>query len=666
VPNDLLEGLNGAQRRIVLHDQGPVLAAAVAGAGKTHAVVHRIAYLVQERCVDPRRILAITFTKAGADEMNKRLLKMGVKGAEVRTFHSLAYGFCTKHFPEHFGTELDVEGYRFTRMVKHALSYRELDLERFNPDPSDIQLVIETFKENLVSSNEALDTMDYHGMVIPAQVYDRTEDYYEHLLEGRHLAGLTAPFFTFADLMYCMGTQLHTNGVLRAQWQKKWDYVIQDEAQDQSRAQFVIGAALASVHENYMVVGDPSQCVYSWRGAAPHMLKTFADDWHADVILMNLNYRSGENIIAAANHALAHVDELDKFEGQRVEQARECAPGVVVTREYPTMHAEADEVVADIAARIKAGTRPRDICVLYRLNVQGAALEDSLCRVKVPYRITGAVNLYDRAEIKCLLSYLRLVIGAGTSDDLVVAARRPYRYFSKRLLSRLGNFKYNPGLSFSDQLWDVGEDMGLKPGSLDKWHTFISNLDEWREFFDEDIEADACELLGRIIKDTDYIKALEKSEGALSVANTREINITRFSNLAECFSVIGLLAYVKEMRKHIKDTRKSYSKVYNAVQLSTIHKAKGLEWPIVYVIGCNNGLLPFSRGNGREEARLFYVATTRARDELVYTYAEFGMYNKEVERSRFLPPDPREPAFGESGWDTYGDPDPLDFGRSLM
>lgn len=658
--SELLEGLNDAQREIVLHDKGPCVAAAVAGAGKTHAVVRRIAYLVKHRGVNPRRILAITYTKAGAMEMNARLQRMAID-AEVRTFHSLAYGFCRQHVPGYDTDTLDT-GHRFARLIKHAISYQELKLENYGLDVSDLQLSIEVLKENLVSSKEAEERQPGSHT---AAVYDKTDELHDRLADGKHVAGLTGPFFSFADLMFEMGTLLRDNAQLRATWQKKWDYVIQDEAQDQSVAQFVIGGALAMGHRNYMLVGDAAQCIYSFRGAAPHMLKEFTEDWDARVILMNENYRSTAPIIEAANKALDHVPPIDKFEGQEVVQARLDGPSKPwAIRPYATLYDEAEGVVNDIAARIKAGTRPRDIAVLYRINVQGAALEDALCRVKVPYRISGVVNLYDRAEVKSLISYLRLIVGAGTSEDLVAAARRPYRYFSKRLLGGLGNLKYDPNKSFASQLDYLGRRHKLKPNSLVKWEQFYRLLDEWREFFDEDLEADASELLDRVLEDTNYIPALRKAEGELSAVNTKEVNIARFVSLSECFSVIELLDYVEKMRKHIKLTRAAYSKVRNCVHLSSIHQSKGLEWPVVYIIGCNEGLLPFKGNEIREESRLFYVATTRARDELIYTCASASgvdRFGREAERSRFLPRrevpcDPDDLDFGAE----------LDFGRSLM
>lgn len=944
--SELLEGLNAAQKQIVLHDKGPCVAAAVAGAGKTHAVVHRIAYLVKHRGVDPRRILAITYTKAGATEMNTRLTRMGV-AAEVRTFHSLAYSFCNQHVYD--PTEKLDTGYMFTRLIKCAMSYKELKLENYGLDVSDLQLAIEMLKENLVSSAEALKKFPGDHL---AAVYDKTDELHDRLSDGEHVAGLTAPFHTFADLMFNMGTMIVREDSLRAVWQKKWDYVIQDEAQDQSVAQFVIGAALAMKHRNYMLVGDAAQChppgvmveveegksvpietlaedattirswnrnaqkmvsgrkfevgvrpyagelvtmhvdrvdkritlpdgrklpftdrrsvpmtpnhrvlcrwtdrtskvcvtylmyrqqmgfrvgwcqlfsqqgegnrpfhlgqrarlekadrvwilkvhvnrtdasvyesivaakyglptatfepvkgarhltkeaiaqifgsndwtsrglkcldehkrqfdyplypfptggrrgtyfevfaanleptlmsvpwadvrgrdawtpihlverslysgpvyslnvekdhsyaangvvvlncIYSFRGAAPHMLKEFADEWKAKIILMNKNYRSVAPIISAANQALDQVHPDDKFEGQEVEQARENAPGTWTIKPYNTLYDEAEGVVKAIADLIhEKKVRPRDIAVLYRINVQGAALEDALCRVKVPYRIAGAVNLYDRSEVKSLLSYLRLVVGEGTNEDLVAAARRPYRYFSKRLLAGLGNLKYDPRQTFSSQLEYLGRRHRLKPNSLEKWEEFYTQLDEWREFFDEDTDADASELLDTILEGTGYIKALQKAEGELSAINTKEVNIARFKNLSELFSVTELLDYVEKMRVHIQDTRAAYAKVRNCVQLMTIHKSKGLEWPCVFVIGCNEGLLPF-KGEVREEARLFYVATTRARDQLIYTCASSSgvdLHGRKAQRSRFLP---------EKEYDRVGTTVDLDFGRSLM
>jgi superfamily I DNA/RNA helicase len=346
----LLAGLNPEQEAAVVFGEGPILVAAVAGAGKTRALVHRVAYLVAARRVNPARILAVTFSKAGADEMNDRLEKMlPGSGARIGTFHSVSYEILRSETPAIASwTVCGDEKFRYC--VKDAAGYRELDWKQ-----CDVTLTCDFIgfcKSNMArpfsddAMNIARERYYYkHGPKADPTMLNRVYERADQIRRDREL-------LTFDDMMLDAAELLQQNEATRKRWAQRWEWVLQDEAQDQNKVQLVMGELLAKDHRNYLLVGDPAQAIYAWRGAMPSMLLSFEERWGANVVKMGRNYRCGQTIIYTANRVLNSMDPSTKLDMNMI--CEKGTQGEVLCRQYANLDDEAEAIAGEIAEMIES------------------------------------------------------------------------------------------------------------------------------------------------------------------------------------------------------------------------------------------------------------------------------------------------------------------------
>lgn len=629
----LLAGLNPEQAAAVTFGKGPILVAAVAGAGKTRALVHRVAYLVAEKGADPKRILAVTFSKAGADEMNERLGKMLPRsGARIGTFHSVALEILNNEIEgirdwEKCGDE------RYKYCVKDAAGYRELDWKG-----CDLNMTLSFIgfcKANMARpfSEEAMTIARerYYYQYGPKkadpsklnQTYERAEE----IRRDRQL-------LTFDDMMLDAAELLQTDEGARVRWARRWDWVLQDEAQDQNKVQLVMGELLAKDHRNYLLVGDPSQAIFGFRGAMPSMLLSFEERWGAEVIQMNRNYRCGQHIIDTAN---AMLDSMDPE--TRLDMHMACEKGTqgeVLCRQYGNLDDEAEAMAGEIAELLEGDTEPKDIAILFRTNAQSRAPEEALISRRIPYMVVGGVNFYERKEVKDLLAYLRIADGRGSLDDVRRCINAPFRFLGKKFVEKVTKVATSARRTAKSQ------------GKRVHWPTVVReacrldrtqnrqrvSANEWADILTGAMDRIAAQksaeqgsdtwdagkpvnILEDIVLATRYTSWLVKDEGEETTENSKVSNVRELIRAARRFPTAAeLLDFVDELTEASKSGRRKGQKP-NKVILTTLHRSKGLEWENVFMAGCNEYILPHARSEDLdEERRLFYVGVTRAKERL--------------------------------------------------
>ena len=397
--------MNDEQLQVIRHEAGPVANYAGAGSGKTRAVVHRVVRLVECCGVAPDRIFCVTFSRAGADEMQARIRDLGVGGVVVQTWHA----FCGRVLREEGTREgrWDVDDKdRAKALVKQAMGYKHENW--IGGDLTKVRRFIGVCKANLFEPDsegalELATRMFRRDAVRAVRVFSIAQGLIEE-----------AGILPFDDMLVHVARYFATDEDMRRAWAGRFDYVLQDEGQDANVAQVTLARMLARDHRNYMIVGDPGQAIFGFRGSSPAYLTDFTEEWNAEVVVtMAKNYRSGDAIVRAANAVIqdgAHRLPQDMIPMRGIEgEVREMATD--------TLDDEARELVDFVKARASAGSKYSDVCVLYRLNAQSRALEEAMLREKIPYVIVGGINFYERKEVKDLLGYLRLASGIDREGD---------------------------------------------------------------------------------------------------------------------------------------------------------------------------------------------------------------------------------------------------------
>jgi len=641
----LLSGLNPEQEAAVVFGGGPILVAAVAGAGKTRALVHRVAYLVSERKVNPTRILAVTFSKAGADEMNDRLEKMlPGSGARIGTFHSVAYELLRAEVPGLNEWTVDDKD-RFRYCVKDAAGFRELKVQ----DRFDLNLTCDFIgfcKAHMARphSDEAMSIAREryyykHGPKCDPYMMNRIYERADEIRRDRQL-------LTFDDMMLDAAELLATNEGVRQRWARRWDWVLQDEAQDQNKVQLVMGELLAKDHRNYLLVGDPAQAIYAWRGAMPSMLLSFEERWGANVVKMARNYRCGRAIIDTANRVLDAMNPATRLDMHMI--CEKGTEGQVVCRQYQNLDDEAEAIAQDIAALIEDGTAPKEIAILYRTNAQSRAPEEALIGRRIPYMVVGGTNFYNRKEVKDLLAYLRIAEGRGSLDDVRRCINAPFRYLGKAFVEKVtevakkaraqakksGKRIHWP--SVAREACDQGRVQHRQRESADEWADLLTSAMEHikaqgeAERGSEQWDAGKpVNILEDIVLATRYTDWLVRDEGEETTENSRVSNVRELIRAARRFPTVKeLLDFIDDLTEASKRAQKGNKP--NKVILTTLHRSKGLEWGNVFITGANEYVLPHARSEDiDEERRLFYVGVTRAKERLTIScVAEIAVGDK--------------------------------------
>ncbi len=613
-PQGYLADLNPSQREAVLTTEGPLLVVAGAGSGKTRVLTYRVAHLLAAHGVKPNEILAITFTNKAAGEMRERVER--AVGAVARaiwilTFHS-ACGRILRREAERLGYRSNFTIYDQAdqvRLVKACLEELERDPKRFVP--RGIHAQISNAKNQLVGPDE------YASRV--ASFYDQTvADVYA--LYQRRLFGSNA--VDFDDLLMLTVNVLQRFPEARERWAKAFRYVLVDEYQDTNHAQYVLLQLLAERHMNIMVVGDPDQSIYAFRGADIRNIMEFERDFpDTKVIALEQNYRSTNSILTAANEVIAHNRE--RKEKSLWSDLGEGEPVRVVETEDE--HAEARFVAAEIAALIEAGYSAREIAVVYRTNAQSRVLEDVLVRQGIAYQVIGGPRFYERAEIKDTIAYLQVIDNPYDTVSLLRIANRPRRGIGDTSLQRLGT--YATGLDTT--LWEATgrpEEAGLATASA-RAVTAFRNVVE--SLMATATDSSVAGLVEAVLDRTGYLEALE-AERTIEARG-------RIENLEELVGVAGeydesadepsLSGFLQEISLYSDQDalRGGEDGEGGQVTLMTLHNAKGLEFRAVFMIGMEENIFPHSRSieenSLEEERRLAYVGMTRAQERLTLTHA---------------------------------------------
>jgi DNA helicase-2/ATP-dependent DNA helicase PcrA len=635
----LLDGLNEPQREAVTYGEGPLLILAGAGSGKTRVLTHRIAYLVRTGRARAGEILAITFTNKAAQEMRQRvelLLGSRVRAMWVMTFHS-ACARMLRADAQRLGytrqfTIYDQADSR--RMVKRCLDQLGVDLKRFTPGA--VQNQISSAKNELRSAE------DYRQIV--GSFFEQTvADAYDLYEREMHRANA----LDFDDLLFRAVNVLELFPEVRERYQAAFRHVLVDEYQDTNQAQYrwlklLVGEGTGDDpdqgHRNLAVVGDDAQSIYGWRGADIKNLLGFQDDFvDAHVVRLEQNYRSTQRILDAANAVIKQ--NRGQLEKTLFTELGEGDP--VKVRELDDEHAEARFVSGEIRRLVDEGVSREEIAVFYRTNAQSRVLEDRLIRDEIAYQVIGGTKFYDRAEIKDAMAYLTVLVNPSDVVAFTRIVNSPRRGIGQTSLSRVIAHANTTG----DSVWDTGADPAAVPGlgtaAVKAFDRFMATMRVLRERAESG--ARVAELLEEILRETGYTEALEnertiEAQGRLEnleelVEVAREYDATvEGASLEGFLQQIALLSDADGLRDE-----------EGLATLMTLHTAKGLEFPIVFIIGCEEGVFPHSRaldeGGLEEERRLCYVGITRAQRDLYLCYARtrnvFGsrMYGL---RSRFI------------------------------
>jgi DNA helicase II / ATP-dependent DNA helicase PcrA len=629
----LLNGLNPEQQKAVRTVDGPLLLMAGAGSGKTRVLTHRIAYLMVEKGVNPYNILAITFTNKAAREMRERIQKMMGGVADeiwISTFHSMCVRILRR--------DIDRLGYNrnFTildstdqqSVIKSILKDKNMDPKKF--DPRAILGTISSAKNELITPEEYAKTA---GDYFSQKVSDVYEEYQRRLRKNNAL--------DFDDLIMTTITLFMRVPEVLEYYQRKFQYIHVDEYQDTNRAQYMLVKLLAQRFQNLCVVGDSDQSIYRWRGADITNILSFEKDYpRASVILLEQNYRSTKKILLAANMVIQNNMNrkpknlwTENAEGNKIMYYR-----------ADSEQGEAQFIIGKIQEQIRNGRKLSDIAILYRTNAQSRVIEESFLKSNIDYSIVGGIKFYDRKEIKDILAYLRLISNPDDDISLQRIINVPKRAIGSTSIDKIANFATMHDLSMFQALETI-EMIGLSPKAekaAAEFRNLVSNYTHQQEYLS------VTELVEEVLDKTGYrdmLKAEKSIESQSRLENIDEfLTVTKsFEESSEDKSLVAFLtdlALVADIDRLDDDGEKKT----DFVTLMTLHSAKGLEFPVVFLIGMEEGVFPHSRSlmeedEMEEERRLAYVGITRAEEELFITNAQmrtlFGRTNMNPE-SRFI------------------------------
>ena len=623
-----LEGLNREQQEAVCHFNGPLLILAGAGSGKTRVLTNRIAWLIEEKDVNPWNIMAITFTNKAAGEMRDRVDRMVGFGADsvwVATFHSTCVRILRRYIDRlGYGTNFTIYDADDQKTLMKDICKR-LQIDTKTLKERTLLNYISAAKDELIGPEEyKLNAQaDYNKRKI-ALVY---EEYQRQLKQNNAL--------DFDDLIFKTVELFQHCGDVLDYYQERFRYIMVDEYQDTNTAQFQLVSTLASKYQNLCVVGDDDQSIYKFRGANIGNILNFEKFFpDTKVIKLEQNYRSTQNILDAANAVIANN------EGRKVKSlwTANGSGDKVVYRQFLSGYEEAEYIAGDIKKKVQQGRFDyKDSAVLYRTNAQSRLFEEKFLISNIPYKIIGGINFYARKEIKDLLAYLKTIDNAR--DDLAV--RRiinvPKRGIGATTIARIQDYAALNGLSFYEALKKAREipGIGRSAAKTEPFVTFIQTFRSKQEFFS------VTELLNDIIEQTGYVKELEAEdtdEARERIENINEL-ISKAAAYEETEENVTLSGFLEEVAlvADIDSMDEGGSKVL----LMTLHSAKGLEFPNVYLAGMEDGLFPSYMSitaddpdEVEEERRLCYVGITRAMQELTLTGAQMRMVRGETHYSK--------------------------------
>lgn len=631
----IYDTLNAEQREAVFHTEGPLLILAGAGSGKTRVLTHRIAYLIEEKGINPWNILAITFTNKAAGEMRDRvddIVGFGSESIWVSTFHSTCVRILRRHI-DRLGYDNNFTIYDSDdqkTLMKDVCKLLQIDTKTYRERT--ILSAISSAKDEMVTPEEY--ELNAYGDFSKKKIAEAYKEYERQLKANNAL--------DFDDLLVKTVQLFQTQPEILEYYQDRFRYIMVDEYQDTNTVQFKLISLLAAKYKNLCVVGDDDQSIYKFRGANIQNILSFEKEFeHTKVIKLEQNYRSTSTILDAANAVIknnvgrkAKSLWTENGEGEKIQ-----------FRQFDTAYDEAEYIVGDIRERVDNGKAAYcDHAVLYRTNAQSRLFEEKMITANIPYKIVGGVNFYARKEIKDLLAYLKTIDNG--KDDLAV--RRiinvPKRGIGLTTVNRITEAAQQRGISFYETLCSAD----LVPGlgrSISKLESFAAMIEYFRK---EAEHLSITELMEEILTETGYVEEL-KAEGE-EEAEARLQNIDEFLNKIaayeeSCEEELPTLSGFLEEVALVADID-SLDEESDYVVLMTLHSAKGLEFPYVYLAGMEDGIFPSymtitadDPTEIEEERRLCYVGITRAKKELVMTCARRRMIRGETQynkMSRFL------------------------------
>ena len=630
--DDLLAGLNAPQREAVTHPGGPLLVLAGAGSGKTRVLTHRIAWLVHTDRARPGEILAITFTNKAAQEMRERvelLLGRSTRSMWVMTFHAACARILRAEAPRLGYTRqytiYDASDSR--RLVKRCLDDLDIDTKRFTPGAVQSQI---SAAKNRLRDPEAYRQLvgDFFETTV-ADVYDLYE---------REMHRMNA--MDFDDLLVRTVNVLELFPEVRARYAAAFRHVLVDEYQDTNAAQYRLLQLIAGEHRNLMVVGDDAQSIYSFRGADITNILEFEDTFpDALTVKLEQNYRSTQTILDVANAVIAHN------RGQKPKSLwTELGGGdPVKVREMEDEHAEARFVVGELERLVDEGVSLSELACFYRTNAQSRVLEDTLVRREIPYQVIGGTKFYERAEVKDAIAYLTVLLNPQDGISFTRVANSPRRGIGQTSLSRVLAHADTMGIPVWDAAADPSSVPGLGTAAVRSLGRFMDTMAGLRARAEEGVPVG--DLLEAVLHESGYLEALEAErtiEAQGRIENLQElVEVGREFDARADPQADTIDAFLQQVALVADaDTRRDDE---GMATLMTLHNAKGLEYPIVFMIGMEEGVFPHSRaldeGGLEEERRLCYVGITRAMRDLYLTYARrrnvFGAVSPGLP-SRFL------------------------------
>lgn len=678
---DYIKQLNPSQQEAVINTDGPVMVIAGAGSGKTRVLTYRIAFLMDEKGVDPFNILSLTFTNKAAREMKERIAKIvGVSEAKnlwMGTFHSvfakiLRFEADRLGFPSNF-TIYDAEDSR--KVIANVIKEKNLDKEIYKV--KSVASRISSFKNALITPKEYLRSPDLQEQDAAARM-PQLGDIYRAYAERCFRSGA----MDFDDILLYTFILLRKFPEVLAKYQDRFRYIMVDEYQDTNHAQYLIVKSLANRYGNICVVGDDAQSIYAFRGANIRNILNYQRDYEdVRVFKLEQNYRSTKTIVGAANSLISkNKEQLEK------DVWTENVDGnKIVLNKTVSDNDEASYVARTIFEKNMSDHVPfKDMAILYRTNAQSRSLEESLRRKNIPYRIYGGLSFYQRKEVKDLLAYIRLTINSNDEEAFRRVINYPKRGIGDTTLDKITVAANHHGVS----VWEICGNLSYYPTGVNKptqtkIQDFVTKINSFKVLAQK---SEAFDLATHIAKTSGLLRHLNEDktpEGISRTENIQELlnSIKEFTdNQKEIEDGDPTIAGFMEDVALLTDADNNKDDDDQKVSLMTIHLAKGLEFPIVFIVGMEESLFPSmmsmgSRADLEEERRLFYVALTRAEKEAYLTYTQMRYrWGKliDCEPSRFLEEidenyldikvpefSPFTGAYGESDDDTTSSTNPV-------
>lgn len=645
--DELLQGLTPAQREAVEHVEGPLLILAGPGSGKTRVVTHRVAHLLHYG-IPARQILALTFTNKAAEEMRSRLERLAPgEPVWVGTFHRFCARLLRKYAPlvglqENYTIYDTDDSYRTLRRVIGQL---KVDVGTYTPES--IHSAISWAKNRLIGPQQYEPRPGHPLGVLVKRLYPA----YQAQLARSNAAD-------FDDLLLHVAALLRDNPEIRETLDERYRFVLVDEYQDTNLAQYAIARALSIDHPHLAVTGDPDQSIYGWRGANLNNILEFEKDFpQVHVVRLERNYRSTKRILRVAAELIAH--NIKRKQKDLYTENGEGVPVRLVT--YPTQRDEAEAIAARIAEEIQAGRRrPRDYAVFYRVNALSRALELALRERGVPFQLVNGLEFFQRKEIKDVLSYLQLLNNPQDDQALLRVINTPTRGIGRSTVDRLSHHAARHGLTVLEAARQARQIESLGPRAVAPLAKFVALFDRLAAVVDSPVE----EILGHVLSETRYTKGLQESDN--------EEDQQRLANIEELLTVARQFDERQPGQRRLEEFLEETSLTGDTddweaetdrVTLMTLHASKGLEFPVVFLIAAEEGLLPHERSRDNrdqleEERRLMFVGITRAQEVLqisLATYRDFRGQRKMTVPSQFLMEMPRgEMEVREWEWEEKG------------